>query len=44
MREEDRIDKSTFLTRKKTREELTQALKLEIEDLKLVIQEQSDKP
>ncbi|MEG6585418.1 recombinase family protein [Dendrosporobacter sp. 1207_IL3150] len=44
MREEDSIDKSTFLERKKMREEQIQAMKEEIEDLKLVIQEQSDMP
>ncbi len=37
MREEDSINKSTFLERKKMREEHIQALKEEIEDLKLVI-------
>jgi DNA invertase Pin-like site-specific DNA recombinase len=44
MREEDSIDKSTFLERKKSREEQIQALKKDIEDLKLVIQEQSNMP
>lgn len=44
MREEDCIDKATFLKRKKSREEQVQVLKQEIEDLKLIIQEQSDIP
>ena len=42
MREEDCIDKATFLKRKKLREEQVQTLKGEIEDLKLIIREQSD--
>lgn len=44
MREEDSIDKISFVERKKSREEQVQALKQEIEDLKLVIQEQSNMP
>lgn len=44
MREEDCIDKVTFLERKKLREEQVQTLKGEIEDLELIIQEQCDIP
>lgn len=44
MREEDSIEKETFLERKKSREEQVQTLKREIEDLKLVIQEQGNLP
>jgi len=43
MREEDSIDKEAFLERK-SREEQIENLKREIEDLKLVIQEQSNFP
>jgi site-specific DNA recombinase len=44
MREENSIDKESFLERKKSREEQVQTLKREIEDLKLVIQEQGNLP
>lgn len=44
MREEDSIDKDTFWDCKRSREEQVQIFKREIEDLKLVIQEQSNLP
>lgn len=40
MWEEDNIDKSSFIERKKVRDEQIQALKKEINNLRLVIQEQ----
>jgi len=44
MREEDNIDKSSFIERKKVRDEQIQALKQEIDNLRLIIQEQKDMP
>ncbi len=40
MREEDSIDKNTFLERKNLREKQIQILKREVEDLEMIIQEQ----
>lgn len=44
MREEDNIDKGSFIERKKVRDEQIQALEKEIEGLRLAIQEQKDMP
>jgi butyrate kinase len=44
MREEDNIDKISFIERKKIRDEQIQALKQEIDNLRLIIQEQKDMP
>lgn len=44
MREEDSIDKNTFLERKNLWEKQIQILKREVEDLELIIQEQSSMP
>lgn len=44
MREEDSIDKNTFLERKNLREKQIQVLKREVEDFELIIQEQSSMP